>query len=219
MNNKLQTRKKPRMGASNKSTRKKTYNTKLKPSNQVNRRRDKTIIFPDHPEFQPNLTPREMFALGSFGGTYWRPIYSTIANKRLQNIHKKYPKSWWKDIPENWLSSPDYDKNINKYKIKVGTSLEFWEEKGWITKYNPYGWVHWYCDFYTGKRTPDDKRQIARWLALAGEKGRFRNFLINLIKKKYPNNHVKGLADESISPKIRQVLQHWAYVLQTSDMK
>ena len=31
-----------------------------------------TIIkFKDYPEFQPNLTPREIFKLGSFGGTYW----------------------------------------------------------------------------------------------------------------------------------------------------
>ena len=26
-------------------------------------------------DFKPNLTPKKMFELGSFGGTYWRPIY------------------------------------------------------------------------------------------------------------------------------------------------
>ena len=30
--------------------------------------------FPDYPEFTPYLSPREIFKLGSFGGTYWRPI-------------------------------------------------------------------------------------------------------------------------------------------------
>ena len=209
-------RTKPR-NVTTRATRKKGRDSKS--TRQLKRRRDGTIVFTDHSEFRPNLTPTEMFALGSFGGTYWRPIYSAIAKKRLQNVHKTYPKSWWKDVPENWLSSPNYDKTINKYGVRVGTSLEFWEEKGWITKYNPYGWVHWYCDFYMGKRGPDDDRQIARWLALASDKGRFRNFLVNLIKKKYSGHAVDGLTDTSISPKIRQVLQHWAYVLKPSDVK
>ena len=102
------------------------------------------IIFKDYPEFTPNLTPREMFKLGSFGGTYWRPIYSDITKKNYKNIHKKYPNSWWKSIPESHLTKPwdEYDKNINKYKVKVGTTLEFWEDKGWITKYHPYAVLH-----------------------------------------------------------------------------
>ena len=40
--------------------------TKIKP---------KTIHFKDFPDFKPNLTPKQMFQLGSFGGTYWRPIH------------------------------------------------------------------------------------------------------------------------------------------------
>ena len=27
------------------------------------------IIFKDYPEFRPNMTPREIFSAGSFGGT------------------------------------------------------------------------------------------------------------------------------------------------------
>ncbi len=205
-----------------KSRSKKTKNkTRRNKSSSVKKRSDGTLIFKDHPEFRPNLTPRDMFKLGSFGGTYWRPIYSSVTGKKLKNVHKKYPKSWWKGIPDDHLTRPfdDYDTKINKYGVKVGTTLEFWEEKGWITKYQPYGWVQWYCDFYTGRRTPDDERQIDRWLALAGEKGRFKNFLANLIKKKYKNDLKKGLNDYSISPKIRQVLQHWGYKLRLADLK
>lgn len=185
------------------------------------KRSDGTLVFKDYPDFRPNLTPREMFQKGSFGGTYWRPIYSSVVNKNLKNIHKKYPKSWWKGIPEDHLTRPfdDYDTNINKYGVKVGTTLEFWEGKKWITKYHPYGWVQWYCDFYQGKRTPDDERQISRWSALTGEKGRFKNFLINLIKKRHKKDVKKGLDDYSISPKIRQVLQHWAYEIRQHDLK
>lgn len=185
------------------------------------KRSDGTLIFKDYPDFRPNLTPREIFQKGSFGGTYWRPIYSSVVNKHLKNIHKKYPKSWWKGIPEDHLTRPfdDYDTKINKYGVKVGTTLEFWEGKKWITKYHPYGWVHWYCDFYQGKRTPDDERQIGRWSALASDKGRFKNFLINLIKKHHKSDPVKGLHDYTISPKIRQVLLHWAYEIKKNDLK
>ena len=61
-------------------------------------------IFKDYPDFKPNLTPREIFELGSFGGTYWRPIYSSITKKKYKNVHHKYPTSWWKGIPETHLS-------------------------------------------------------------------------------------------------------------------
>ncbi len=179
-------------------------------------RKKGVLIFEDAPEFTPNLTPRQIFQLGSFGGTYWRPIQSKVTGKSYKNIYKQYPKSWWKGIPEQHLTTPwkDYDVTINKYGVKVGTTLQFWEQKQWIQETHPYGWVHWYCDFYYGKRSLDDERQIKRWKSLAGPKGRFRNMLINLIKRKNTKWN-----DVTISPKIRQTLQHWAYKLTKKDMK
>lgn len=174
------------------------------------------IFFKDHPEFKPNLTPKEVFQLGSFGGTYWRPIYSEVTKKKYKDQHKKYPSDWWKGIPEEDLTKDfdDYDKKINKYKVKVGTTLEFWEEKQWIHKQNPYGWMQWYCDFYMGERGSDDERQIDRWIKTAGPKSRFRRALINKIKEKKLKYD-----DETVSPKIRQILQHWGYVLTERDFK
>lgn len=174
------------------------------------------IIFNDYPDFKPNLTPKEIFALGSFGGTYWRPIESDVTGKKYKNVHHKYPKTWWKNIPRNWLTTDwnNYDKSINKYGVKVGTTLEYWEEKDWISHHHPYGWVHWYCDFYKGKRSPDDDRQINRWIRTAGPKSRFRRALINLIHKKNTQYN-----DFNISPKRRQTLQHWAYKLTRRDCK
>lgn len=182
----------------------------------MRRDKDGTIIFKDYPDFRPNLTPKEIFELGSFGGTYWRPIYSSITNKEYKNQHKKYPKSWWKDIPEEYLILEwnEYDKNINKYKVKVGTTLEYWEEKKWITKYHPYGWVQWYCNFFIGKRSVDDERQVGRWVKTAGPNSRFRRRLINMINKERTKYN-----DYNISPKIRQTLQHWGYILRKSDIK
>jgi hypothetical protein len=182
---------------------------------------NREIIFSDFAEFRPNLSPPEIFKLGSFGGTYWRPIKSSIkdknyknVHKNYKNVHKKYPKSWWKGIPDNWLTLDwdDYNISINKYGVKVGTTLEFWEDKGWISKYHPFGWVHWYCDFYEGKRSPDDERQIKRWLGTAGPNSRFRKWLVSLIKKKGGKWN-----DNNISPKIRQTLQHWGYRLTKKD--
>lgn len=188
-----------------------------KTEGRVRRFRSKTtfhnhIVFNDYPDFRPNLTPRDIFKMGSFGGTYWRPINSSITKKKYKNQHKKYPISWWKGINDNLLTNTSYDKNINLYKVKVGTSLSFWEGKGWITKHNPYGWVQWYCDFYNGKRGPDDKWQISRWKRLAGSSGRFFKWLVTRIINKNGKWN-----DINISPKIRQTLQHWGYKITKLD--
>ena len=166
----------------------------------------------EYPDFKPNLSPQEMFELGSFGGTYWRPIYSSVLEKKIKPPLNDYPKSWWKNVPMENLISEEYDKSKNKYKVKVGTSLEFWESKNWIKESHPYGWVQWYCDFYMGKRSDDDERQIKRWLGIAGTRGRFMRFLVTQILKKKTDYN-----DESVSPKIRQVLQHWGYKLTKKD--
>tara|TARA_Y100000389_G_scaffold200460_2_gene240936 strand:- start:5579 stop:6136 length:558 start_codon:yes stop_codon:yes gene_type:complete len=174
------------------------------------------IIFDDYPDFNPNLSPQDIFELGSFGGTYWRPIYSCVTKKHFKNLHLKYPKSWWKNVPQEHLTKEwdKYDKNINKYKVKVGTTLEFWECKDWISSLHPYGWIQWYCDFYSGKRSPDDERQIKRWIQTAGPRSRFRKRLINMIKRENT-----AFNDFNISPKIRQTLQHWGYVLTKKDLR
>ena len=76
-------------------------------------------IYEEFPDFTPNLTPEEMFRLGSFGGTYWRPIKSNITSKNYKNQHLEFPKSWWSGLPDKWLVNEwkDYDTSINKYKI------------------------------------------------------------------------------------------------------
>lgn len=175
------------------------------------------VTFKDFPEFRPNLTPKQVLKMGSFGGTYFRDIHSSITGKSYKGktVIKKYPAEWFKGIDiDKKVISQKYDKNVNKYKVKCGSSLEDWESKNWIIKQDPYGWFQWYCHFYMGRRTKDDKRQIDRWLKLAGPKGRFRRTLMNKIIKNGSTHD-----DIEISPVIRQVLQHWGYKLSKGDFE
>lgn len=176
----------------------------------------KKITFKDYPNFTPNLTPKQVFQMGAFGGTYFRTIKSTVTDKTHQGktAIKEYPKSWFQGLDiEKEVISPDYDKKVNKYKVKCGSTLEAWESSDWIDKQDPYGWFQWYCYYKKGRRTSDDERQIGRWLKLAGPNGRFRRTLMNKI--------IKGgttYNDFSISPVIRQVLLHWGYQLTKKDL-
>lgn len=169
------------------------------------------------PDFKPNVAPKDVFKKGAFGGTYFRPINSTITKKnyKSKDVISEYPKSWFKGIDiEKKITSSKYDKKVNKYGVKCGSSLEDWEKSNWIVKEDPYGWFQWYCHFYMGRRTKDDQRQIDRWLKLAGPKGRFRRTLMNKIIKAG-----KDYNDKSVSPVIRQVLQHWGYKLSKRDLE
>ena len=91
--------------------------------------------FKDHPDFTPNLSPRQVFKMGAFGGTYFRTINSSITGKTHHGkiAIREYPKEWFKGINiDTHVISQSYDKNINKYKVKCGSSLEDWENNGWI---------------------------------------------------------------------------------------
>ena len=97
---------------------------------------------------------------------------------------------------EKYYCSDYYDTSVNKYGVKCGTSLRFWENKGWINKQDPYRWFQWYFRHWLGRRSKDDKRQIKRW---KGTANRFKGKLTEMIKKAG-----RRFDDYSISPKIRQ---------------
>jgi hypothetical protein len=182
------------------------------------RRGDNSIIFNDYPDFRPNMAPKEMFQAGVFGGTYFRPIKSSVTKKEYKNVHAEFPNSWFAGVT---VDDPKCDVSRNKYKVASGTSLRNWERKGWIKAQDPYGWVQWYCRFYKGRRTDDDKRQIGRWLGICGPEGRFRKRLYNMYKKAKVSSVTSEAkkSDPPVSPKIHQLLIQWAYIPNTKDYK
>ena len=153
--------------------------------------------------FQPMLTPKEMIRMGVFGGTYFSKLVD----------YRTFPKEWFSDIDERFYLSNNYQKEVNYFKIKSGQSQEEWELKGWIHKDDPRGWFEWYCKFFNGRRHEDDVRQIKRWLAFCGPKGRFRN---NIYKKIFRAG-VRIQESYKISPRIQQSLLHWSYKVNNGD--
>jgi len=78
----------------------------------------------------------------------------------------------------------------------------------WIRSQDPRGWFQWYCNYYLGRRSSDDERQIARWKDFCGHSGRWRNNI-------YSKIHRTG--DWDISPRIQQSLLHWGYAVNQHD--
>jgi len=135
-----------------------------------------------HPEFQPELTPAEMLALGVFGGKY------------MTDCRDEFPEAWYTDAK----LSPDHrDPSLNFFGIDASKSLAYWREKGWIHPDDPRGWFQWYCRYYWGRRVEDDARQIKRWKAMTRHVAQIRKNCI-------PD-------DLSCRPRQRQALLHWAY--------
>ena len=123
--------------------------------------------------------------------TYFRDIYSGVNEKWYRKLWKEFDQL--KNIDQKYHSQDYYDASVNKYDVKCGTSLNLWENKGWI--------FQWYFRYWLGRRSLDDERQINRWKKIVG---RFKGKLFKMIKD------VGGkLDDYSISHEIGQILLHW----------
>lgn len=162
------------------------------------------IQFKDFPDFQPNLTPKEMFAIGIMGGCYFRCIKSPKTGITHRGRHKRY--KFLETMDKRLYCQKEYNKETNRYGVLVGTSYEYWMDKGWIREdIDPYGWIEWYCNFHAGRRSEDDKRQVRRWKRIASKTtGRFRKQLQRKINEIGKNDH-------SVYPGLRQTLLHWGF--------
>ena len=87
-----------------------------------------------------NRTPIEVIKEGAFRVTYFRNIYSGVDEKWYKNSWNEF--NLLKGIDQKYYYSDYYD--ANKYGVKCGTSLRFWENNVWINEIDPYGWFQWY---------------------------------------------------------------------------
>ena len=87
--------------------------------------------------FGPNISPVEVIKKGAFGGIYLRDIYAGVNNKWYRNSWKEFKEL--EGIDKKYYCSDFYDVSLNYYGAECGTSLRFWEKKGWINKIDPYG--------------------------------------------------------------------------------
>lgn len=133
-------------------------------------------------QFLPQLTPKQMLAMGVFGGKY------------MTDCRDEFPPDWFESAK---LSPKKHDPRLNFFQIRASKPLSYWREKGWIHEDDPRGWFQWYCRYYMGRRHEDDHRQITRWKAMTRHIAQLRK------------NCIKG--DLLCRPRQRQALLHWAY--------
>ena len=173
-----------------------------------------TFHFESHPSFQPNKSPSELLTEGCFGGSYYRRLYSKALHTWIEDDWKELPETWIQGLKiDTFLTSEEYDPEVNKYKVKCGQSIEEWEAAGWIRhEFDVRGWFQWYTRFFRGRRCDDDERQVGRWERCVGERGRWRRTLL----KRYLQAGVRNVADEGedeaeVSPVLHQTCLHWAW--------
>lgn len=142
-----------------------------------------------HLDFKPDLTPKQMLALGVFGGVY------------LADCKKEFPKDWFiraKIAEDQNIYNDKRDPALNYFGVNASQPLRVWGQKGWIYRDDPRGWFQWYCRYYMGRRIPsEDKRQIKRWNAIRRHIGQIK---VNC-----------RVGDTQCRPRQRQALLHWAY--------
>ena len=135
------------------------------------------------PGFRPELTPKEMLALGVFCGKY------------MTDCQKEFPASWFAHAK---LSPRGRDCSLNYFGVDASQPLSMWRKKRWIHLDDPRGWFQWYCRYYMGRRMPDeDARQIKRWKAIRRHEAQLRRYC--------------EPGDVTCRPRQRQALLHWAY--------
>jgi hypothetical protein len=135
------------------------------------------------PEFQPELTPQHMLALGVFCGKY------------MTDTRGEFPDNWFTRAR---LAADRRDCSLNYFGVDASQPLSVWRAKGWIHPDDPRGWFQWYCRYFIGRRMQqEDQRQIKRWKAM-------RRHIRQIERNCEPG-------DLLCRRRQRQALLHWAY--------
>jgi hypothetical protein len=85
------------------------------------------------PLFRPELTPKQMLALGVFGGRY------------LRDCREEFPADWFIGAVFHPEGKTGHDEKLNCFGVDASQPLLVWRQKGWIHPDDPRGWFQWYC--------------------------------------------------------------------------
>lgn len=135
-----------------------------------------------HVGFRPELSPKDLLALGVFGGKY------------MTDCGSEFPDDWFEKAK---LCHEEHRPELNYFLTNASQPLSVWRRKGWIYEEDPRGWFQWYCRYWRGRRCADDERQVKRWKAMARHVAQVRGGC--------------SPGDLSCRRRQRQALLHWAY--------
>src|SRR5262245_51553168 len=89
-----------------------------------------------HVDFRPELTPRQLLALGVFGGKY------------LTDCRDEFPAAWFENAK---LCHQRHDPALNFFGVNASQPLAVWRANGWLHADDPRGWFQWYCRYFLGR--------------------------------------------------------------------
>jgi len=76
------------------------------------------------PDFLPELMPKQMLAMGIFGGKY------------MTDCQNEFPADWYQDAK---LNPNFHDPKLNYFGVNASQPLSVWRQKGWIHPADPRG--------------------------------------------------------------------------------
>ena len=156
-------------------------------------------------DFYPILTPREMIERGAFGGSYFGEENLSGDTQYCQLF-----KYHFDGLDRSLYEGEKYSPKKNKYKVRSGMDYKYWCDMKWMHEDDPYGWFEWYCKYSSGRRHPDDDRQIRRWQDFCGVNGRWRKRIYKMMIE---------TGNWNVSPRIQQSLLHWGYEVNQQDFE
>ena len=104
-----------------------------------------------HVGFRPQLTPKEMLALGVFGGKY------------MTDCAAEFPADWFAHARSCAASATIPE--LNFFGVNASQPLSVWRAKGWMLPRRSARLVPVVLPLLHGPACPDDQRQIRRWRA------------------------------------------------------